>query len=316
MHKPLVSIIIPVYNGSNYLKEAIDSALAQTYKNIEVIVVNDGSNDNGATEEIALSYGPKIRYFHKENGGVSSALNFGIKNMKGNWFSWLSHDDLYTEDKIEVALKAMEACKDSVSKLVVVSQCEFVDKDGKKIYHPVKTIKGYVKSTEMLVKIFKNYSINGCSLLIPKNAFDEIGYFNERYRYIQDVDYWVRLALNGYNFIGIGNVCVKSRIHRQQVTATMPHLYYEERRLMGIPLVDQLFNEFKNKEFKYIIEAYLYDCVKKRHEYVSNYIMEKLKSNNMFTLNIWFKVRLYKLLSAWKYGLKRLYYRFIISGAR
>jgi len=168
----------------------------------------------------------------------------------------------------------------------------------------------------MLVKIFKNYSINGCSLLIPKNAFDEIGYFNERYRYIQDVDYWVRLALNGYNFIGIGNVCVKSRIHRQQVTATMPHLYYEERRLMGIPLVDQLFNEFKNKEFKYIIEAYLYDCVKKRHEYVSNYIMEKLKSNNMFTLNIWFKVRLYKLLSAWKYGLKRLYYRFIISGAR
>ena len=78
---PLVSIIIPVYNGANYMREAIDSALAQTYRNIEIIVVNDGSNDNGETERIALSYGDKIKYFHKENGGVSSALNLGIQNM-------------------------------------------------------------------------------------------------------------------------------------------------------------------------------------------------------------------------------------------
>ena len=98
---PLVSIIIPVYNGGNYLAEAIDSALAQTYKNLEIIVVNDGSCDNGKTEEIALSYGDKIRYFRKENGGSSSALNYGIKQMNGEWFSWLSHDDLYYPEKIE-----------------------------------------------------------------------------------------------------------------------------------------------------------------------------------------------------------------------
>jgi glycosyltransferase involved in cell wall biosynthesis len=75
---PKVSIIIPVYNGSNFLKEAIDSAIAQTYKNIEIIVINDGSSDNGATEKIAKSYGDKIRYFKKENGGVATALNLGI----------------------------------------------------------------------------------------------------------------------------------------------------------------------------------------------------------------------------------------------
>ena len=82
---PLVSIIIPVYNGSNYVKEAIDSALAQTYKNIEVIVVNDGSTDN--TEKIVKSYGDKIRYFYKENGGVASALNLAIENSKGEYIS-------------------------------------------------------------------------------------------------------------------------------------------------------------------------------------------------------------------------------------
>ena len=88
--QPLVSIIIPVYNGSDFLRQAVNSALGQTYTNIEVIIVNDGSNDNGKTEEVALSYGKRVRYLCKENGGVASALNFGISQMKGEYFSWLS----------------------------------------------------------------------------------------------------------------------------------------------------------------------------------------------------------------------------------
>ena len=102
---PKVSIIIPVYNGSNFLSEAINSALSQTYQNIEIIVINDGSCDNGATEKIALSYGDKIKYISKENGGVSSALNTGIKAASGEWISWLSHDDIYSPDKIEEQIK-------------------------------------------------------------------------------------------------------------------------------------------------------------------------------------------------------------------
>ena len=93
-----VSIIIPVYNGEKYIAQSIESALNQTYKNIEVIVVNDGSSDN--TEKIVLEYGDKIKYIRKENGGVASALNVGIKNMTGDFFSWLSHDDLYYPNKI------------------------------------------------------------------------------------------------------------------------------------------------------------------------------------------------------------------------
>ena len=102
--EPKVSIIIPVFNGSNYLQEAIDSALAQTYKNIEVIVVNDGSDDHGATENVAQKYEDRIRYFSKENGGVASALNWGIKNMTGEYFSWLSHDDIYFLKRFKLRL--------------------------------------------------------------------------------------------------------------------------------------------------------------------------------------------------------------------
>ena len=103
---PLVSIVIPVYNGANFVREAIDSALAQTYRNIEIIVVNDGSTDN--TRDIALSYGDKIRYFEKENGGVSTALNLAISEMKGEYFSWLSHDDLYAPEKVEAEIEALK----------------------------------------------------------------------------------------------------------------------------------------------------------------------------------------------------------------
>jgi glycosyltransferase involved in cell wall biosynthesis len=72
MQNPRVSIILPVYNGSNYMREAIDSALAQTWPNTEVVVVNDGSRDDGATEAIARSYGDRIVFVNKPNGGVGS----------------------------------------------------------------------------------------------------------------------------------------------------------------------------------------------------------------------------------------------------
>ena len=117
---PLVSIVIPVYNGANFMREAIDSALNQTYKNIEIIVVNDGSTDDGETEKIALSYGDKIRYFKKENGGCASALNFGISKMQGEWFSWLSHDDVYYPEKIQSAIDTI-AEKNFTDKKTIVN---------------------------------------------------------------------------------------------------------------------------------------------------------------------------------------------------
>lgn len=101
-----VSIIITFYNGKEWLKEAIDSVLSQTYSNIEVLLVNDGSKEN--ITEIVTDYGDKIRYFLKENGGVSTARNLGIKESTGDYIAFMDSDDCWMPEKLEKQIAFME----------------------------------------------------------------------------------------------------------------------------------------------------------------------------------------------------------------
>lgn len=95
---PVVSVIIPVYNGAKYLMEAIDSVLSQTFTDFELLVVDDGSTDE--TWGLIQSYGSRVRGFRKLNGGVASALNLGIRESRGKWIAWLSHDDAFLPKKL------------------------------------------------------------------------------------------------------------------------------------------------------------------------------------------------------------------------
>ena len=98
-----VSIIIPVYNAEQFLDECINSTLNQTYDNIEIIAENDGSTDN--SKNILEKFNSKIKIIHKINGGTASALNAGIKEMNGEWFKWLSADDVLKRNCIDVLIK-------------------------------------------------------------------------------------------------------------------------------------------------------------------------------------------------------------------
>ncbi|MBP8708453.1 MAG: glycosyltransferase [Caldisericia bacterium] len=189
---PKVSIVIPVYNGSNYLREAIDSALAQTYRNIEIIVVNDGSNDNGATERVAKSYGKKIRYFKKENGGTSTALNVGIKHMKGEYFSWLSHDDMYYPKKIQRQVEELAKLEDRNT--IMMTDLDGIDENYNKIYetHYIENIKAYPPREKSNIYPIVYNQTHGCTLLIPKSCFDEVGLFDEDCKVAQDFEFFYR----------------------------------------------------------------------------------------------------------------------------
>lgn len=233
---PLVSIIIPVYNGSNYLKDAIDSALAQTYKHIEVIVVNDGSNDNGATEKIAKSYGSKIRYFKKKNGGVATALNLGIKKMKGEYLSWLSHDDMYYPFKIS---KQMSLLSSMEQRQVALYSDYALLQDGAilpvRMHHEMLTRK---KKYALL-----RGAINGITVLLPKSIIDEVGVFNKRLRCTQDYDYWSRVQKK-YDFIHMPEVLSVTRVHPEQGSFISPHVVTEGNSLW-IKMIKELSVETK-----------------------------------------------------------------------
>ena len=240
INKPLVSIIIPVYNGSNYLAEAIDSALAQTYKNIEIIVVNDGSTDDGATEKIALSYGNKIKYIAKENGGSSSALNEGIRNMSGDYFSWLSHDDLYTADKIEKSVEKID--NRIIDTQVIICGSQLLDSEGNEIFHPKKSLDGYFDSTQMFENISNDFQINGCSVLLNKKLIDKIGFFDENLVFVNDTDYWYRLMLNDCTFTCFTDKLVKTRMHSGQVSVKKANLYKTENAILEERVLEALIN--------------------------------------------------------------------------
>lgn len=188
MQKPKVSIVIPVYNGSNYLKEAVDSALAQTYDNIEIIVVNDGSRDSGATEKIAKSYGDKIKYYPKENGGVSTALNLGLEKMTGDFFSWLSHDDVYLPHHVQ---RQIDLLNEQPNAKAIFDDAGFILEPGSHRITDIPVQKIPQKITGA-VHYFKT-KIYPCAILVHRSCFERVGQFNKDNRTAQDIEFVMKL---------------------------------------------------------------------------------------------------------------------------
>lgn len=212
---PKVTIVIPVYNGSNYMREAIDSALAQSYENIEVIVVNDGSTDE--TEEIALSYGSRIRYFSKENGGVSTALNVGIANMTGEYFQFLPHDDLLHPDKIKIQIEEIQKSGNEMT--ITWSGWNGLWEPG----HRVKMFEippGYPRSCwERGVYPLFFGILNVASVLFNRKYFDLAGNFDPALRTSQDYDICFR-TFGTQRTVYIDQPLLSYRYHEEQGTQT------------------------------------------------------------------------------------------------
>ena len=245
---PLVSIIIPVYNGSNYMKEAIDSALAQTYKNIEIIVVNDGSTDN--TDEIARFYGDNIAYFKKENGGVATALNLAIQNANGEYISWLSHDDVYLENKIE---RQIDELKNIVNKnSIIFSNFSHLIQKKNEIVQVPPLEENFSQDEPFygynMLNCFFSSKIHGCSLLIPKSLFEKIGFFDTEQKTTQDYALWMQFHKNGIRYHYINEALVVARTHSEQGTNALLPLHFQELNSLYRFAFDLFKKEFQKME--------------------------------------------------------------------
>lgn len=209
---PKVSIVIPIYNGANFAANAIDSALSQTYENIEVIVINDGSTDEGATANICQGYGDQIVYIEQENKGVAGAMNTAFKHLTGDLFCWLSHDDEHLPEKTQKQVDFLR--RFGRDDLMLFGNYFLMDDNGKN-WHESQMDHELLRKKPAIALL--RGMINGCTLMIPTDIIRKHLPFRTDLRFTQDYDMWDRIRSDG-EFLFQPETLVRYRIHPGQDT--------------------------------------------------------------------------------------------------
>lgn len=213
MRNPAVSIIIPVLNGEKYISDAIESALNQTYKHTEIIVVNDGSTDN--TAERIGPYLSRVKYFYQDNAGVANARNKGVQNSQGEFIAFLDHDDIWLPEKIER----------QVDYFLKNTQSKFVHTPVKYINHLGEIIEpsGYWgklkfnREVKNAKEIFMHFAMLQSTMMIKKEIFDEIGLWDQAFTSCDGYNLCLRIAFK-YTLGFINEPLVLYRLHDSNVS--------------------------------------------------------------------------------------------------
>jgi glycosyltransferase involved in cell wall biosynthesis len=204
MSDPLVSVIVPVYNGERFLREAIESILAQTYSPIEVIVVDDGSTDD--TAEIARSFGDRVRCIRQANAGPAVARNNGLAAATGEFVAFLDADDTWTSEKLARQLACFDADPDlgiCVTHVQNVWEREMAAEEARFRDHPrSRPIPGYVTQT----------------LLARRDVFDRVGPFDVALGHGDATDWFMRAERAGIRRTLLPDVLVHRRLHRDNLS--------------------------------------------------------------------------------------------------
>jgi glycosyltransferase involved in cell wall biosynthesis len=309
MTNPTVSVIIPAYNCHQVIHHAIESVLLQTYKDFEIIVVDDGSTDN--TAEKVKRYVDKVNYIRQENGGVSKARNTGIGRSNGKYIAFLDSDDRWEKNKLEIQLKCFEM--QAEANLLFSS---FKHRKNNKIMHEMRyedtfnIFKEYKITIEDIFEFRKGLNYGGktidcfwgnvypylflgnfilpSSVILKRESLKEVGLFNERYRVAEETEFFLKYSK--HNAIGFIN---------------SPLLYYE------LPESDNLSGK-KNMEklmknaLKTQIDSLLpdYKCYQKRaghydkglsmtycrlaYYYLSEYKIDEARKYAMFGIRAYY----------------------------
>ena len=211
--RPLVSVIIPIYNAKLYLPEAIESVLAQTYQPVEVILSDDGSTDGSA--KVATRYCPPAHYRSQVNGGPAAALNQGVRAAHGTYLSFLSADDIWVQAKLEWQMQSLAEHPDS--DMVFGHMQHFLsselDEPVRQTLHcPSKPMPAYASGT----------------MLISLEAFLRVGFFDTRFRAGEFMDWYARATDLGLKSWLLPDVVSMRRVHGANHTvrtAAVPQNY-------------------------------------------------------------------------------------------
>ncbi len=206
---PCISVVIPTYNRCWILKEAIDSVLAQTYTDYEIIVVNDGSTDD--TVNLLKQYDNNIIVIHQENRGVSAARNLGIASAKGGYVAFLDSDDLWLPDKLACQMAFFQLHPEAM----ICQTDELWIRKGVRV-NPKNRHK---KPSGMIFEpSLRLCLVSPSAVMIRKDLFDDIGWFNEAFPACEDYDLWLRISLKYPIYLIDNPLVVKRGGHDDQLS--------------------------------------------------------------------------------------------------
>jgi glycosyltransferase involved in cell wall biosynthesis len=279
----LVSIVIPVYNAEKFVEECIKSALNQIYNEIEIIVVDDGSTDKSL--KIIEKFSNQVKVISKLNGGTASALNTGIKEMKGDWFKWLSADDLLYPNAIKELVDDAKKLE-SMENFILYSNYDIIDSKSKILRQFIEPNYNAKNSFELNTILLDHYIGNATTSLIHKSAFERFGLFDENIGFAEDYELWLRLCvLHKFRLHLVPKILGKYRIHETQLSAKKMDKSLENAEKIRIGIINQM--DKKEKE-KYIVALKKYKnskplLVKVRHSIRNSMfkILPKSMSNSI-----------------------------------
>lgn len=185
MNSPLISVVVPTYNHSRYIKRALKSIWDQAYQNYEIIVVDDGSTDN--TKEILKDCLDKIKYVDKTNGGLSSARNVGLTHVTGDFIQFLDADDSITVNKFDCQLKLFAR---NPEMKILASRIKFLDAQGRFLSNQP----AYRQKTFAVTELIMGNPFAVHALLFRRECFLAPERFDEQLRSSEDWDMWLRLS--------------------------------------------------------------------------------------------------------------------------
>jgi len=191
--KPLFSIVVPTYNEELFIRAALDSIATQTDPDWEALLIDDGSTDStpGILDEYA-ERDSRFRVFHKPNGGQSTAINKGVQEARGEWLCWLSGDDYFHPQKLELHRRWI---LDYPGKGFFFTGFWLIEPDGRKTEYGLQWL-NLENSAYHLIQLFRANYVMGISICIKRESWLKNGGFNEKLRYAHDLDMWLRLMLN------------------------------------------------------------------------------------------------------------------------
>jgi glycosyltransferase involved in cell wall biosynthesis len=208
--QPLVSVVIATYNMAKYLPLAIQSALDQTYGNMEVLVIDDGSGDDTCEAIAAFAHEPRVKYWLQENKGQAAAKNHGIRKASGDYIAFLDADDTWEPEKLELQMPLLMASK-RVG--LVYSRLAYLDENGNKKGAPIdKLFRGQI-SGPLLINNFVAFG----SCLVRRECFERMGHFRENVRMGIDYDLWLRFSTN-YEFDYVDRPLLNYRVWGGQMS--------------------------------------------------------------------------------------------------